>query len=293
MIMMLSRLSYTAFLGLCYGLLLESSNAFAPGCRAPTILHRPSTLFMATEKSPEKKKLTSTDIINRARESVGLPVDEPTEPLFADDLLEDMKSILLSLERRVRDGPGSLDVEEVTKFESNMGRIVKDMNEKLGAEDVSQKSDSQPLVCAPKFKSPETSTLKPTHNPAPLYDDLPTSSSSAAESTNKPSPVFEAPDKTETHELVDKVVKNEPPKREVIDLSTDKKSEYEGGLEGGIAKGTRSTYVIAGMDEMSPEEYRDALQKSVSDRQTRRREMGIVGNQASGNYLDNLKNSKN
>ncbi len=60
----------------------------------------------------------------------------------------------------------------------------------------------------------------------------------------------------------------------------------KGGL--GLAKGTANTYLIDGMDEMSPEEYRKALQESVSARQVQRRQSGSVGNLSSNNYLDNL-----
>jgi len=74
----------------------------------------------------------------------------------------------------------------------------------------------------------------------------------------------------------------------VLNSNNEEGEEYngEGGL--GLAKGTVNTWNIEGMDEMSPEEYRDALQQSVSNRQTRRREDGVTGNLSSNNYLDNL-----
>lgn len=60
----------------------------------------------------------------------------------------------------------------------------------------------------------------------------------------------------------------------------------KGGL--GLAKGTANTYIIDGMDEMSPEEYRAALQESISGRQSKRRSSGLVGNMSSNNYLNNI-----
>ena len=65
---------------------------------------------------------------------------------------------------------------------------------------------------------------------------------------------------------------------------------YDGRGGMGLAKGTANTYIIPGMDEMTPEEYRKALQKSVSDRQIRRKESrrGVVGNRAALQYLDQL-----
>lgn len=303
--MIISRLTHVALVGLCYGFLLESSNAFAPlgaVCRNLGETSPSSSLYMTKKKkSKKKKKLTSADIINRARAKVGLPVDEPEEPLFDDDLLDDMQAVLLNLEKRVKDGPGSLDAEDVTSFESKMERIVKDMKEKLAAGDLRDRKDPTAIPVkattvpapsttssTPKFKAPEPATIKPTHNPAPLYDDTPVPPVPKKKSpSKKPSSVIEDPDQTNAHELVDEFMKKQPPK--IMDISNDEGPVYEGKGGLGIAKGTRSTYVIPGMEEMTPEEYRDALQRSVSERQRRRREMGIVGNQASGNYLDNLK----
>lgn len=77
---------------------------------------------------------------------------------------------------------------------------------------------------------------------------------------------------------------------QVTDTSLDEGPAYDGKGGMGLAKGTANTYIIPGMDEMSPEEYRKALQKSVSDRQTRRHSNrgGMVGNRAAHQYLDNL-----
>jgi len=77
---------------------------------------------------------------------------------------------------------------------------------------------------------------------------------------------------------------------EVTDTSLDEGPAYDGKGGMGLAKGTANTYIIPGMDEMTPEEYRKALQKSVSDRQTRRHSSrsGVVGNRAALQYLDTL-----
>ena len=64
--------------------------------------------------------------------------------------------------------------------------------------------------------------------------------------------------------------------------------EYDGKGGMGLANGTTNTWVIPGMDEMTGEEYRKALQESVSDRQSRRKAGDIVGNMQSNNYLDSL-----
>ena len=63
----------------------------------------------------------------------------------------------------------------------------------------------------------------------------------------------------------------------------------------GLAAGTTNTYAIPGMDEMSPQEYRDKLQETVSARQAERRKQslsandGLIGNRSSSGYLDGLK----
>lgn len=77
---------------------------------------------------------------------------------------------------------------------------------------------------------------------------------------------------------------------EVTDTSLDEGPAYDGSGGMGLAKGTANTYIIPGMEEMSPEEYRAALQKSVIDRQSNRHSGrdGMVGNRAAHQYLDSL-----
>jgi len=62
------------------------------------------------------------------------------------------------------------------------------------------------------------------------------------------------------------------------------------GGQGSLAKGTRNTYVIPNMNEMSPEEYQKALQQSIIDEQAeRRKKIGAgYGNRATWDYLNNL-----
>jgi hypothetical protein len=63
---------------------------------------------------------------------------------------------------------------------------------------------------------------------------------------------------------------------------------YDGAGGMGLSKGTANTYMLEGMDEMSPEEYRDKLQASVSARQDARKKSGAYGNRQSWNYLSSL-----
>ena len=78
----------------------------------------------------------------------------------------------------------------------------------------------------------------------------------------------------------------------VTDTSNDEGPAYDGQGGFGLARGTKNTYVIPGMDEMSPEEYRAKLQESISARQAKRREeaikSGVIGNRSSNGYLETL-----
>ena len=91
-------------------------------------------LSVESDDTPaEKKPLTSADILARARKAAGLPeADTPLEgpQLFDDALLDDMQQSLLTLEKRVNSGPGTLSLTEVEELQAMAGRILKDMKEK-------------------------------------------------------------------------------------------------------------------------------------------------------------------
>lgn len=70
--------------------------------------------------------------------------------------------------------------------------------------------------------------------------------------------------------------------------TSEEGEDYDGTGGLGLARGTTNTYVIPGMDEMSPEEYRTALQKSISDRQDIRKESGKYGNRGTWDYMHHL-----
>ena len=50
--------------------------------------------------------------------------------MFDDALLDDMQQSLLTLEKRVNSGPGTLSLTEVEELQAMAGRILKDMKEK-------------------------------------------------------------------------------------------------------------------------------------------------------------------
>jgi hypothetical protein len=183
----------------------------------------------------EKKPLTSAEILAKARKASGVPEDEPPPKIFEDDLLTDMQQILLSLEKRVKEGPGSVSLPEIEKLQVMASRVLVEMTEK----------DPQRTGRGNGGASVETKSLVST---------LPSTTSA----------------KGPEH------------------FSEEDGPEYdgEGGL--GLARGTANTYVIPGMDEMSPEEYQKALQQSISNRQKQRKLSGAYGNRATWDYLNNL-----
>mmetsp|Transcript_2901 Transcript_2901/g.2776 ORF Transcript_2901/g.2776 Transcript_2901/m.2776 type:complete len:183 (+) Transcript_2901:90-638(+) len=71
------------------------------------------------------------------------------------------------------------------------------------------------------------------------------------------------------------------------ETSDEEGAAYDGKGGMGLASGTANTWIIDGMDEMTGEEYRAALQKTVSSRQAQRKR-GTVGNANSNNYLSGL-----
>jgi hypothetical protein len=142
----------------------------------------------------------------------------PAAPAVAEDALQQM---LLTLEKRVRDGPGSVSLSEIEDLQARSSRVMVDM------------------------KAEETDRLNGVGSAAP------------------------------------------PPTPEVVKMD-EEGPEYDGTGGMGLAKGTANTYIIPGMDEMSPEEYRAALQKSVSDRQANRHKNGVTGNRATWDYLQYL-----
>jgi len=100
-----------------------------------------------------------------------------------------------------------------------------------------------------------------------------------------------APNREAPQEAIQEAIMLEAPQK-VMDLNRNDEegAAYDGHGGMGLASGTRNTYIIEGMDEMTPLEYQKALQKSVSDRQAGRltNRNGVVGNRAAHAYLDQL-----
>jgi len=214
--------------------------------------------------SPKNRPLTPKEILARQREKQGLPADVDDHPnLFGDELRGNMQQILLTLEKRVQEGPGlnSLEVEEFVAMSQNIIDEMKQKEyERLEDAFSSSTSTSSKLV-----DSTPNNTVTTTESGNSKNNDLPKQSASISESASM----------TTEESLSD-------------DTGSDGPAYSPSGGNGSLAKGTANTYVIPNMDEMSPEEYREALQKSIFDRQSKRKESGSYGNRQTWDYLNNL-----
>jgi hypothetical protein len=181
-----------------------------------------------------------------------LDVPEPPK-LFDDSLLQDMSSVLLTLEKRVKEGPGSLTSAEVDDLSDQLERIKHDMR-------VNQdKKPPRPARVDSEETQSATETTAASASSAPTADASSSPSSTAAVTTSG------------------------------RDDNEDEGPVWDGRGGMGQPKGTVNTYVIPGMEEMDTEEYRNALEKSLIDRQRARRASGARGNQSATDYLNSLK----
>ena len=223
-----------------------------------------AALRMAVADDKPKKKLSVADIMaggNKKAEQDG-PGEVNASDNFSEDILADMQSCLQKLEKRAKEGPGSLSMAEVTDLETAMGRIVSDMDLKL-----QQGASSAADAVVDTDASTDVAKVSNVSETKPAAETM-------TKATTPPPPAATQEDEDE----------------EIIDTSNDEGPKWDGKGGLGMAKGTRSTYVIPGMEEMTGEEYRKALQKSVSDRQEQRRQSrsGVVGNRAAHDYLNDL-----
>ena len=213
--------------------------------------------------------LSSEEIFARAQQLKKDREEEAAPPpmLFDEDMLADMQAALLLLEERVQGGPGSLSVLQVDQLEAQLSKIMKEMkeNEHLKPEKPAPTTAAAPSAAAAvSSQAPQqpatTTTTTTTANPT----------SSTTTAANNADTLSAAP------RVID------------IDTPSDEGATYSGRGGMGQAADTVNTYVIPGMDEMGPEEYRAALQQSVIDRQAKRKGSGVTGNRSSWDYLNSL-----
>jgi hypothetical protein len=76
--------------------------------------------------SPPPKVLTATDVLAKHAAN-SASAEEEVPKLFTQEIYDDFQSALLKLEKRVKDGKGSLSMGDVQEFEAETGRIVEEM----------------------------------------------------------------------------------------------------------------------------------------------------------------------
>ena len=201
--------------------------------------------------------LTHKDILARARKAAGQPEeeDDDTPQIFDDNLLSDMQASLLILEKRVKDGPGALSSGEIKELETMLGRITAEADEVRSKEG---SSAATPVSVSTPAAGAEVSPLLTPRNAAPGGE--------AKTLTDLPPAIGPGS----------------------VEHNDEEGAEYDGEGGFGLAKGTTNTWVLPGMDEMTGEEYRAALQESVSARQSTRKSGEVTGNLTSNNYLNSI-----
>lgn len=176
----------------------ESSAFHMQSPNAVRSSHHPSS-----STSSSLASTTSADILARARKAAGVPEEEK---LFEDALLDNMQQCLLTLETRVKDGPGSIPLLEIEEFQAMANNILADMKEKENERLNTLSSGSAPVAAA----------VAPAVAPPAIQAQV------AA------SPTIE--DTAEVEETV------------IPDTSEDDGPAYEGSGGMGLAKGTANTW---------------------------------------------------
>lgn len=210
--------------------------------------------------------LSPKEILAQQVAKSGLPDPDEHPKLYSDDLLDDMRDVLRLLEKRVQGGQGSIGPAEIEQFVTMSKNILVEMKE----------NEHQQPQDTPSPSSGKSSALD--KGASVSSDDV--SATGASESSTK-TPTVAA-------------VVEKPSAKTASDEEEEYNPEVEGpdydpsGGQGSIPKDTTNTYIIPGMDAMSPEEYRVALQQSIIDRQKERKASGKYGNRNTWDYLNNL-----
>jgi len=305
----------------------SSTSAFVPSTTLPLLRSPPSSsssLILSSGLTSEDILARARAAVGDKGGGKAAGADGPTEVLpaehFSPEILEDIKSSLQMFEHRIANGPGSLSYDDVEELDACTKRIVEDLLNYNGKEVVNvgtppttvavppaepaaepapvvsfavpppATSQSPPPPPPPAFQSP------PPPPPQPMSSLLQTAKEKMEEqSTSSPPAAAQQQQSSTTSNMLHAVQPVAPRPNpnfdpDQMDTSEDDGPAYDGTGGLGLAKDTANTYIIPGMDEMTGEEYRTALQKSVSERQANRsRVLGpSIGNMSSNNYLDNL-----
>jgi len=214
------------------------------------------------------------DFVKKQQEAARAKEEEELEELerpqlFSDDIMEDMRTSLLTLERRTKEGPGCLTHGDIDEFAMAAGRVLRDMK-------AQGKSLPDRIRPGERRARAEAAAEEAAIN---------------AEEEGKSSEEIELI----AREAYDAATKGmiPPPTESIIQEDTTSDEDgpaYDGTGGMGLAKGTANTYDIPGMDEMTADEYQEALAQAVIDRATKRRYGmgGRHGNQQTNDYMQSL-----
>lgn len=246
-------------------LLVEPTHAFAPSLPHTSSSNSRPSSSATTTAILRMVPLSNEEIFARAQQKKKEQEEAAAPPpmLYDDDMLADMQAALLLMEDRAKGGPGSLSVLQVDQLEAQLNKIRKEMKEN---EHLKPPKPQPSTVAAPAAQQTQPSAAAVQQPMAQSPPPAAPASSHAPPATT----IGAAP--------------------QVIDMDTpaDEGGEYDGRGGMGQAADTVNTYVIPGMDEMTAEEYQQALQQSVIDRQTRRKGTNVTGNRSSWNYMNSL-----
>lgn len=255
-----------------------------------------------------KKVLTAADVIAKGTAgNLSDPDFQEAPKIYSPSIYDDFRSALLTLEKRAKDGKGSLTMTDVQTFDEETRRIVGEMKEymddprgcaeritKMYGGDVLEAKKVQPgdYMEVPK-QEPEAAVSAP--SPASLVAPAP-----AAVAQAPPKKAISTVQTGANYAAAFSAAKEEAPIPQTNEIPADDEDipfDAGGGDGGfGLARGTTNTYAIPGMEEMNPEEYRATLQATISARQAQRRKdslasSGRIGNAGSQHYLEALSGS--
>ena len=233
--------------------------------------------------------------------AAGPPSDDEAAPkLFSDDLLTDMQQCLLTLERRVQEGPGALTHADIDVFARASARILGDMkNDGISTENRIQpgerqaRADAAAVAAAQQAELEGKSTADIEFLAKAAFDAANLSMIPAPPAAEKPAAIVVPPPVAAAAPVV------VPPPVEPVaaavvaptptNLNENDEPAYDGSGFG-VAKGTANTYIIDGMDEMTADEYQAALALEVVERARKRRYglKGAAGNRQSLDYMNSL-----
>lgn len=246
------------------------------------------------------------------------PAEEEEVPkLFDDAILEDMQNCLLALERRVKEGPGSLTHSEVDDFAMAAGRVLQDMKAQgaeldtrvkpgerqaiaeqiaskaaVQAEKDGKTADEIKKVAKKAFDDALEAMIPPPGSEPgpgaaePFIDSQGHMVTGDAPEAVAPPKQAVAPPKAPAENLNDADA-GVRLSRSSADNFNDEPDYDDAGI--GLSRGTANTYVIPGMDEMTPDEYQKALAQTVIARSRRQRSTGTTrGNKFTHDYMASL-----